>query len=73
MLLIIVMTNFNKLDNINSVLLWNIFPSWFRKLGHFNYGCLGELFKVLAHSHSCMKLHSHLLKLLVHIAGDSLE
>lgn len=73
MLLIIVMTNFNKLDNINSVLLWNIFPRWFRKLGPFNYSCLGELFKELAHSCCCMQLPSLKFKLLVHVAGSSLK
>jgi len=35
MLLIIVITNFNNLDNTNSILLWNIFSSWFRKWWHF--------------------------------------
>lgn len=73
MLLIIVMTNLTSWT-ISILYCYEISsPVDLEKLGHFNYGCLGELLKALAHSHSCMKLHSHQLKLLVHIAGDSLE
>lgn len=70
MLLIIVMTNLNELDNIRSVLLWSVFSSWF---GAFNGNDLGGLFKELKHNCICVKLYVLKFKMLVHVAGDNWE
>lgn len=65
MLLILVMTNFNKLDDIAVKFLF------FGKSELCN--SLSDLFKELEHSCSCVRWHILKFKMLVHIAGDSLE